>query len=356
MGEKKVALIEYAGSHDECLLTQMRALKSVDAQVIWVTSTAMYERCTYLHEYVDQVYLIDFKGKSWYDFQQNRKLVQFLLKNHVQKIVCNTAQGGNIRNLSLMIPRSISCYGIIHTIRKFYGSYTQSIINKKFKKYAVLSDDLLKHTILPEGLSVQSFYPVEFPHYPISVEKPEGEVWITLTGGVETRRKDLSAMMEIVEQTPKHVRFIFLGKTDLYDPDAMQFIYQLEEAKQIDRIVWFENFVAQETFDSYLQQTDFLLPLIHPDTPSAEQYISNQISGAFLISFSYHIPLLIHHSYETEADLRKSAFFYHIQSFYEALDHAIENRANKAEQIANTEKWNPEFQHRNYLRFTGFIQ
>lgn len=353
---EKVALVEIGGSHDECLMTQMLALKSAQATVIWVTTEGMYERCAYLHPYVDQVYFVELRQKAWSDFRTMQKLVSFLKKEAVSKIIFNTAQGGNVRNLAFLLPKSIEAFGIIHTLRKFNGSFTQKLINRKIKKYLVLSDDLLKRTEKPAGLTITSFYPLDFPHFHYELDKKPGDIWICLTGGVETRRKDLSAMMGFIHQSSQEVKFIFLGKSDMNDPGTLHFLSQIKQEKLTKRVIWFDSFVEQTVFDAYLQRADFLLPLIHPDTPSSEQYINNQISGAFLLSFSYRIPMLIHHVYETESDLLKSSCFYELDSFSDSLKKAIERKAILKESIQKTNKWNPEIQHRNYLRFTSIRQ
>ncbi len=353
---EKVALVEFGGSHDECLMSQMLALKSVRTTLVWVTTESMYQRCSYLHHLIDQVYFVHLKQKAWTDFKTMKALVGFIKKEGISKIIFNTAQGGNVRNLAFLLPKSIEAFGIIHTLRKFNGSFTQRLINRKIKKYLVLSDDLLKRTEIPTGLTISSFYPVDFPHFDLKLEKAANEIWICLTGGVETRRKDLSSMLGIIEHTPDFVKFIFLGKSDMNDPGTRHFLGQIEQNKWTNRITWFDSFVSQELFDAYLKQADFLLPLIHPDTPSSEQYINNQISGAFLLSFSYQIPLLIHHSFETETDLKLSSCFYDLDTFPESLEKAIDQHPKIQNKIKTTEKWQPEFQYRKYLRFTSIGQ
>lgn len=351
MENHKVALIEIAGSHEECLLTQILALKKVNAHITWITSSSMYARNAHLHPYFEEYLLIDVTGKAIADLKKMRAITRFLNNQKISKVVFNTAQGGHVRNLALMLPKTIKAYGIIHTLRKFNGSFTQNIISRCIKKYAVLSDDLLARTQIPKGIQVTSFYPVDFPHFEQKLEKLPGDIYIALTGGVETRRKDLSSLLDLIQKTEENVIFIFLGKTDLSRSDASEFLH-LVQANQLEkRIVWFNDFVSQEIFDAYLVQTDFLLPLIHPNTPSAEQYIVNQISGAFLLAYSYGIPLLMHQAYSKEKDLNLSAFFYTLDSFQTDFLTALKERKNLQDRIRSTAKWQADVQHRNYLRF-----
>ncbi|MDH4470985.1 MAG: hypothetical protein QE487_00170 [Fluviicola sp.] len=355
MKQATIALVEFGGSHDECMLTQMEALQSVNAAIILVTNEQLYARNPHWHKLVRTVYFIEPTGKALKDVGLMRKLVRFLKEEGVSKVVFNTAQGGHVRNLSFLLPTSIQAYGIIHTIRKFQGSFTQKVIHRKIKRYVVLSDDLLKHVTVPKGISVGSFYPVSFPNFEQKAEKSAGERWITITGGVENRRKDLDAVIGFIQATDPEIRFVFLGKTDPNHSDARTFIEAIETNELTDRVRYFTDFVDHATFDAYLQQTDFLLPLIHPNTPSANEYINHQISGAFTIAFGYKIPLLIHEAYRSEHDLTISAAFYQPSEFGEGLKTAFSLHEHIRQQIEQEEKWTKPFQYRNYLRFLEVV-
>lgn len=355
MKHAKVALVEFGGSHDECLLSQMIALSEAGAEIVFVTNHSLYNRNSHLHGYCTATHFVETEGKALADFRKMRQIVHFLKEQQVTKVVFNTAQGGHIRNLALLMPKFIKAYGIIHTVRKFQGSFTQKIIHRMIRKYVVLSDDLLTRINPPSGISVGSFYPIDFPRGNETIFKPQGEIWITITGGVETRRKDLSSMVDFLQQTPEHVRFIFLGKTDESRDDVKTFVSQLKAGNLFHRVVLFNEFISNDRFDVQMANTDFLLPLIHPGTPSAEEYISNQISGSFNLAYGYRIPLLIHEVYSKEKDLQIAAFFYHPEQFGETVERAMHNRFSVVSDIEQTEKWNPHFQHRNYLKFLEII-
>lgn len=350
---KRIALVELGGSHDECLLTQMEAIRSAGWEIVLVTNRRLYDRNPHLHPFCNETYFIEPTGKAIRDVLLMRRLVRFLKATGVSKVVFNTAQGGHVRNLALLLPKRIQAYGIIHTIRKFQGSFTQKVIHRTIKHYVVLSDDLLRRIQPPAGISVGSFYPIAFPHFDAIIEKPSGEIRITITGGVENRRKDLAAVIGFLQATPTDVHFVFLGKTDRSHPDAQAFLQQIASAGLESRIRWFADFVDHATFDATLRQTDFLLPLIHPGTPSADQYINNQISGAFTIAFGYDIPLLIHEQYSTENDLQISAHFYTEATFAEELEIAVAQHAALQDRIAREEKWTKAFQFHRYLTFVG---
>lgn len=348
---KHIALVEIAGSHDECLYTQVRALADCNCRLFWVTSTAMKERNPHLDPFFTDILLVDTVSKPLADLRKMKEIVRYLQEKKVEKVVFNTAQGGHVRNLALLMPKHIVCYGLIHTLRKFQNSFTQKVIHRMIKKYVVLSDDLLAKVKPVPGIEISSFYPIDFPHY--EQDYPKKDILVTLTGGVENRRKDLKSFIGMCSNSPAEVHFVFLGKSDMSREDVQVFVDELESWGIRNRVTLFPEFVDQATFDAVLKQTDFLLPLIHPNTPSSEEYIHHQISGAFSLAYAYRIPLLIHEAYRTEQDLNVAGFFYDPLQFGEVLTYAISRRSDISKQIAGNPKWDVENQ---YAQFRAFLE
>jgi hypothetical protein len=355
MNNARIALVEIGGSHDECILTQVNALKTRKTEIHLICDSKVRERNEYLNAEFKEIYEVNTTGSALGDVRLMRGIIRYLKENRIEKVVFNTAQGGHIRNLALMMPKSIQCYGIIHTIRKFNESFTQKIIHKMIKRYAVLSDDLLKRVKPNSKINVRSFYPIEFPVRKEEKSENGNEIIIGIPGGVENRRKDLAAFSEMISQTPENIRFIFLGNSDFSRSDTQEFIATLEAGNLMKRVELFDHFIPTGEFFTRIQACDFLLPLIHPDTPSADEYIVNQISGSFSLSFGLKIPLLIHEAYQTEDDLQKSAFFYTPEHFCKKLESAIEERPNKIVEIDSVSKWKNAFQHRNFVQFIELI-
>lgn len=348
----KVALIELGGSHEECMLTQMIALKSTNSSITLICTPEIKERNPHFEQYVDAILVVEFTKKAWVDFKLILGINHFLKSNHFQKAIINTAQGGNIRNLCLTAPKSVEFIGIIHTIRKFQGSFTQKIIHLKIKKYLLLSDFLLEKITIPKKIKVQSFYPLDYPDFELHITKRPSEIWVTIAGGVENRRKDLTGFLSMLELTTnENIKFIFLGKSAKNSAEVIAFKAQINAMGRNKQVLTFDEFIAPDTFNAYLKISDFLCPLIHPETQSAEQYISNQISGAFNLAYSYAIPLLIHEKYEQIEDLRKSSFFYNLSNFNEILPVAIKNKALIVDQIKSTEKWSKSYQRQKFIDF-----
>ncbi len=166
---KRVALVEFGGSHDECMHTQIQALKTRGCEIFVVTTQEVLDRNPYWKDWVHEIKIIAFSRKKRADFALMMHLNRFFVENSISKVVLNTAQGGHVRNLSLFAPRKLEFFGLIHTIRKFQGSFTQKLIHRKIKKYLLLSDDLLAKIAVPSGLTVKSFYPVVYPHFELEI-------------------------------------------------------------------------------------------------------------------------------------------------------------------------------------------
>lgn len=349
MNNSLVALIEIGGSHDECLYFQVNTFIANKIDYCFIADDLVIERNPKIVEHATAVLAINTNGKAIGDFLKMIQIKRFLLTHNIRKVVFNTAQGGHIRNLALMLPKHIACYGFIHTIRKFSTSKTQRIIDRCMKKYAVLSDDLLRR-IAPNTYPKQvALYALEFDdQHSIEIAKSENETWLALTGGVENRRKDLASVISFMQQTPT-TKWIFLGKTNKELAEVNEFIAELAAHELTDRVVLFDSFISNELFFSYLKKCDFIIPLIHQNTASASEYIKHQISGAFNLSFAYQIPLLIQKTYESEKDLKTAGFFYTNDTFQESLNAAINCYAEKKAAIAREKKWAISFQRSAYL-------
>lgn len=349
----RIALLEIGGSHDECLLSQVIALKSIEVSVILILDKKTASRNSFLNQQADELIIYNPPKNAVKSFLALRKLAKTLQKAGVKKLVFNTAQGGHVRNFSLLLDKKITCYGIIHTIKKFENSFTQNIIFRRVKRFLVLSDDLLAKAKPSKGIHVESFYPLDFLPIKTTIQKPANEVWITITGEFENRRKDVMGLFELVQQTPENVRFILLGKAKTDDDEVRLFFQNLKDNKLTNKVVVFDHFVEESVFLDFVQQSDFLLPLIHPATKSAEEYINRQISGAFTLAYSFAVPLLIHRQYNEEKDFSISASFYEPSSFSIDLTKAIQQQQIIKSRIQSTLKWHAQERHEKYVRFLG---
>lgn len=349
----KVAVIELGGSHDECILSQLVALRSSNCHITLVCTQELLDRNQNWKPLIDNYRSVVFPGTALGDFREMVKLNRFLENESVKKVVINTAQGGHVRNLCLTAMNKIEFIGIIHTLRKFQGSFTQRLINLKIKKHLVLNDYFLNKIKSGSKIRVTSFYPLRFPEYPNDgvIDRPGNEIWIVIIGGVENRRKDLFGSIELMSQTDASVRFIFLGKSDPHKNEVLEFRKMIKSVGIEDRVKLFDQFVPGDVFDAYIKQCDLIWPMVHPDTESAKEYFRNQISGALNVSFAYKIPLLVHRRYCSEWSDLSSAVHYERETFKTDLANGI-SRIDQLRQELNTNyKFDPNYQEQQFLAF-----
>lgn len=352
---KRVALIEFDSSHDECLHTQLVALKKKDCWVALVTNSEVRKRNPTLEKWVDNWIELDADGRGLTgaairDALLIRRMMRSLKSLHIEIVVFNTAQGGHVRNACLFsLFRKMRFVGIVHTIRKFQGSFTQRIIQLKIKQYFVLADFLLEQIPTQKGIRVSPFYPIHFPNpSPVSIPKNE-PIHIAIIGSVETRRKDLIGFIEIMKQCDSNVRFGFLGMANSKRLEVRELTKSLAKLEALDRVELHEKHLSFEEMNQFLQKSSAILTLVHPNTPSAEQYFRNQIPGAMNLALAYKIPLLLHESFREIDELKTAAIYYSVEQFKNALEQVKMNGEAISEAMAMHEKYSLGFQEEVFI-------
>lgn len=351
MNSNSVVLIEIGGSHDECLLTQMHAIKSLGHEIVLICTSNIKDRNPIFKNYVDEFHIVDLSHGKKKGRNEIKALWQLLKKSGVKKAIFNTAQGNNVRKLCMYaLFNKIEFIGIIHTTLKFKGSFTQKIINLKIKKYLLLSEYLLSTVSPPKGIKIDYFYPINLPSFNKHIKQEKAV--ITIIGGVENRRSDLTGFLRMLISTKNiDASFIFLGGTDHNDKGVIALKNQLKKHNLEEKVMFFDTFIPQEIFDENLRNTDFILPLIHPNTPSSDQYFKNQISGAMSVSFSYKIPLLLHEAYQHISEMNNASFYYNEESFSTALMKSLDKRKSKIEKMRTNYHYDSNYQEYRYAKF-----
>lgn len=346
--QKRVAILEIGGSHDECILSQLIGLKQSGAWIVFCGTKEMFKKNSQFQYYSDEFHEVVLPQSMFGDFFAMVHLNKWFVKNKIDCVVANTAQGGHIRNLCLTASSHVKFFGIIHTIKLLKGSFTQALISKKIKNYFVLNDTLKKYAGEQNGINIHSFYPLSYPNFYTKIDKPQREIWIAVIGGVEYRRKDLNGFVEMAKTTEEHVHFYFLGKSNRDSDEVKEFEKQLQLSKLSHRVHLFNNFMNEEDFDAYLKQTDGILPLVHPNTPSADEYFSRQISGAINVAFSYKIPMMIHEHYQDWEDFDQGVIFYDSETFEERFQQFQQNISGLKEQMKSNPKFSSDFQNQRF--------
>jgi len=344
---KKVAIIEIGGSHGECLYSQIQFLKEKDMEVTLICSSNLKNTVSHLKQ-VNQFQFVDYEKGEWKGALAVRQIIN---KSHFDAIVINTAHGKRIRNILLFpFSKKQNFTGIAHNAKKFAKSNTQTIINRKIKKYFFLAEYLLqnKESLLATRLSFDYFYPIFFPELLINkLPKPKEEIWICIPGQVEYKRRDYKTLFEQIEKSglSPNIKLIFLGKSKHKHGDGEAIQQEIERLGIKNQCVHWDGFVDTNTFETYMKQCDYLLPLIHQDKPELSNYFTNQISGTFNLAFGYNKPLLLEESFQDYPDFKVDGEFYKTDDLVSNLN----NLEIKKKEIYTSERFTFKEQRRRYL-------
>lgn len=304
---KKVALIEFSSSHTECLYSQILFLQEAGYHITLICDKKMAQ---VVQDFGKEISCL------FFDFGKLISLLRvrsFILQQNMETVILNTAQGSiPLKFLSLYFPRRIRFYGTIHNVHKIETSLGQKIISRKVRSYYVLSK--YQFLQIPEyrNLSFAYFNPSFFPTYEShqkNLAEKGDEMWVVIPGALEYKRRDYHFLIDFLKRYPQeNLKFILLGNGSKGDGEHV--INTIKE-HQLERFfTYFDGFVPNSLFQFYVQNADYLLPLIHPEAEGAENYTKYKISGIFPLSLAYDVPLLCHDIFEGIEGFEYPALFY----------------------------------------------
>jgi hypothetical protein len=350
-----VLLLEMGGSHIECMYSYLHLLKIKNHQV----HLACNEKLVALFPEQDQLDGLLILNNQFSFSEQIKAFFQirgYIQKNNITHLIINTCELKIIRNLFLFIPKKINCTGLVHNARKIEKSVTfTKLLSIKMKKYLVLGDFLLKNIQPFYKFQVQSFYPIYFPKAKNnSVQKPNGAFWICIPGGASHERRDYLLLIEALSKMslPIQIKFIFLGKyylNEVVDKSTT------ESEWWKNHIITFDEEVPYDIFHQYIQQSDFILPLIKMENDT--MYGLARISGSFNLGLGYKKPFLLPENYQANTDLLPYSLYY--KNINHLLDLIAENYADKTTIDLIQQKYNSgPFKDFNLMseQFCSFIQ
>ena len=344
----RIALIEIGGSHSECLYSQLEFTKNPDTEITLICSSNLKEAVKDFKQ-VTHFYFIDYNLGEWNGAFKVRKILN---RQHFDAVIINTAHGKRVRNV-LAIPflKKQNFTGIAHNTKKILNSNTQRIINRKVKKYFVLAEYLLENLNSIQGIKLGYFYSMLYPKRDIKfLEKEKDTVWICIPGQVEYKRRDYKTLFEQIGETglQANINLIFLGKSKHEHGDGDAIEKEIERLGIKDQCILWDGFVETNTFEAYMQQCDYLLPLIHRDKPELNNYFTNQISGTFNLAFGYKKLLLLEESFKDYPDFKEDATFYEKTELVELLNGLKPETKNK---LYQSSRFSFEARKRRYLEF-----
>ncbi len=302
-----VILIEFYPYHSELIYSQLLFLTESDFNV------------TLICDQRNAANSDDFRGLAsvrTYDFKKIASLFKlwlFLLSSKSNYVIFNTAQGSRMLKFALFwLPKRIKLAGIIHNTKKLKASFGQKLISRKVKSYFVLASYMQKFFPYGDEDKIKSEF-INCSYLPqleeIEIKKQSGEIWLGIPGSIEYKRRDYEFLLELVKSDgfPNHVCFILLGNS--LKGQGPEFISNLKKLNVENNFKWFEGYVSDELFASYMEKVDYLFPLIHPVTASAEDYLKYKVSGTFIQSRTYQKPMICHQIFNTDY-FDYSAIFY----------------------------------------------
>lgn len=339
----KIALIEVGDFHDECLYSQLQFLQTEDIEVTLFVNEKIKSRIEGFSSPCNIVYL-DLSSKvkkyrCWFNMWRSIVFGSF------SKVIFNSAESNIYKFIQFSFPKHIELIGTLHNGQNLKLKPKQKIISKKLNKYFVLNDFVAK-AISREKLTTKelaSFYPIFFPKFETSLQKPENEIWMTVPGVISFDKRDYSIFKDL--KLNDNIKIIFLGRAN--NTDALTFKEEAKTYPSFKNFVFFEAFIPNDLFHDYIKHSDYILPLIHPNNEFFNYFLKYKISGSYNLAFAYKKTMLIEQSFSEIEDFKETAFFYDANHFERIFDVIIPSE----KKTYKNPKWSFEFQKKNYLDY-----
>jgi len=348
---QNIALIELSRSHAETLHGQIHFLAESGYNVHLITN----KRVLSLIEEKDRLSGTYVSKRGWRKVFEFFRIRRYIRKHKISHIVVNTPN--KMVSILFLFPfRKVNCTCLVHNGKDFFESggnaqraMFQKIMLRRVKKFFVLSEYMKnalskfakKNNFKLEDLLL--FYQPKFNSLP-SIKKPDNEFWIVVPGSVEYKRRDYISLLNAIRKEPLHpsIKLIILGryKQNIF-PEFQTLLDETGlEGKQI--ITFGKEFVSNEMFHSYVQQSDLILPLMYPSGSKNDMFGRYKFSGTFNISFGYKTPMLLDQSFDDFEDLKNCSFFHETGDLVKAIN-AFPNRKQELETMHQTMLTDPRF-------------
>ncbi|MDO3693458.1 hypothetical protein QVZ41_01175 [Wenyingzhuangia sp. chi5] len=334
----KIALIEFDQSHAECLYSQILFLKEQYQITVFINDKSPEDLTN-----IPNITLIPLNLE---DKKTNQFVKKYLISEKISKVIFNSAERKIFKFLLLFLfKKQISFWGILHNPNRLKKSLKQKYISHKLNGYFVLSD-FVKENIITEKLTktpVKSIYTIFFKEENINkkITKPKNETWLVIPGKVEFDRRDYLFLLNL--KIPKNIKFIILG--NINTSEGIQFKEKVIKNKLLTSFIFFETYIQDYEFSHYIENADFILPLIHPNNPFFNKYIKNKITGTYNWAYAFKKTMLLEQSFSSIDEFKETSYFYNITSnqIFEVL------KQPKKKYISD--KWSFDYQQNTYLNF-----
>ena len=304
-----ILIFEHTTSHGVLLYSQIKFLEKYGHSIhLWINKNS---DTTDLK--LASLTLIDLAHSKFKIFYS---LFRYLKSEKIDVIIFNTAHGLFIRDLSIwLLFTRVKAYGILHQADKVIYSFTQKIISLKIKHYYVLNDFVLawlNRNFLSEKIKFNSFYPIYFPERFYTKKEPHKSIIFCIPGAIEPERKDYIILINYLNrfssEVDTRIKFKLLG--DISSDKGKQLHKLIIDNKVENWFITFDSFLSNDIFFKELNNSDFIIPLIHPSGKHFKAFYETGISFAFSLAFAVKKPLLIHNQFKVNEEYKNVSVFY----------------------------------------------
>jgi len=358
MSNKKAALLEIHGTHEECVYSQLLFLKNGGFDTTFIYEASLKDKIKNMNVGNAEIAFDIRNKKGWAYWKTLWAIRNYIIQNNLETVIFNTAHGNLIRDFSLLpFPKKFSFFGTLHGLNKLKGSVTQNIITRKIKHYFLLNDYLKQNvTNLPHDsrLKFESFYPIYFPNFENqpNIEKPQNQCWIGIPGQVEYKRRDYETLIKAfatLEQKP-NIKFIFLGNEKHASGNGKE-LKALIQQHHVEAYCQFTGYLDYPEYHAFLKQCDIIAPLIHPGNDGYEKYLIYQITGGYNLAFAYQKPLMMLNEFERYEDFKENAIFYSLDNLAAVLQTLQLAILDIQPRLYQQKKWQLKVQTTRYISF-----
>jgi hypothetical protein len=129
---------------------------------------------------------------------------------------------------------------------------------------------------------------------------------------------------------------------------------KINKLSLMNQFVFFDNFVEECKFHSYLRASDIIMPLIHKSHSYFKEINGEKISGTFNLAFAHKKPILCEDCFDKFGDFQENGIFYKLENMIKIINGLSSDNSiliNKASDMYRNPKWSFEFQRNKYIEF-----
>lgn len=353
--KKKIAILELGKYHEECLYSQLKFLTNANYLVTLISNPKNAENIESYNLPIDKLLYFDPRDNTsiFKRVLKGFSLYQFIKKESFEKIVFNTASSNKETIcFAFFLPKKVKRFGTIHNLKKLNKSFSQKIISKKLKNYYVLND-FLKTSCKIEDTTIRlsSYYPIFFPKYDSTETiNKNGDYWICIPGELNYNRRDYDIVIKSLKllKNIENLKIILLGKMNPKKQETIKFLGQIKELRLEKYFVFFNGFIENDIFHTYIKKSDFVLA---PVSVNEKNYLNYKITGAYNLAFAYQKPLICPAELKIIPDLLENSYFYTNSDDLAKLLTSINSGGLVQKQLYASSKWGFQTQQKKYLQF-----